>query len=540
MSRIIRWTSDLPNRVLEQTKQTDYFLYLVVGAIFAAHLAVALSHGGPVAVPDIPAYVGYGQWFGGQSPVLPEAQYHPGFGMLLTPLVWLGLDGSELHSAALIMNGILAAFLVVLTNKYAQMLGVSPGSRRLIMILVCVYPGVSSASRVALPETLLTVIVMLTAVLVEKRSSSSIRWAGFICGLSVAIHPRAVTLVFAFLFLLVMKRGSIDKRRALLGLTLGSITTILVLLVSQTWLGPRVASSVNVIGFAERAGVAAGQILAIGAASGGLVLVALQSSGRSLFRKCERIRTSESYLVVGLLGMVVMGGWVLGGGDRPDVMLYSRYVDLWTLPLVVVAISKYEIKAFNKIQLMGATAVAISCAVMTVLLVPTSGQPYRTIMTLPNSWAWQLASGKQIFVVVAVTALTCLLLLALLVGIKLEIIVIALIAVSSLSAVASQVKLRSIGQISENQSTLAVFLQEDPSCISYDRDTTKPYVIWLYRMQLPESEHRSISLESKERPCGRHVLAGVTALEQCDGAEFIKKEESGNWGLWTYPQDGCN
>ena len=472
--------------------------------------------------------------------MLPEAQYNPGFGMLLTPLVWLGLDGSELHSAALALNGVLAAFVVYLANKYAQMLGVSPGVRRLILILVCVYPGVSSASRVALPETLLTVIVMLTAVLIESRSPRNIRWAGFMCGLSVAIHPRAITLVFAFLLLLVIKRWSIDKRRSLFGLALGSITTILVLLVSQTWLGPRVASSVNVTGFAERAGIAAGQIVAIGAASGGLVLLALLSSGCSLFSKCERIRTSEFYLVVGLLGMVLMGGWVLGGGDRPDVMLYSRYVDLWTLPLVVVAISKYETKAFNKIHLLIATAVAISCAVMTVLLVPTSGQPYRTIMTLPNSWAWQLTSGKQINVVVAVTALTCLLLVALLAGIKLKIIIAALIAVSSLSTVTSQVKLRSIGQISENQSTLAVLLKDEPSCISYDRDTTKPYAIWLYRMQLPKSEHRSLSLESKERPCGRHVLAGVTALQQCDGAQFIKKEERGNWGLWTYPEDGCN
>ena len=35
--------------------------------------------------------------------------------------------------------------------------------------------------------------------------------------------------------------------------------------------------------------------------------------------------------VFGVLVMAVLGGWVLGGGDRPDLVMYSRYVSTRSL-----------------------------------------------------------------------------------------------------------------------------------------------------------------------------------------------------------------
>ena len=94
----------------------------IIAALTAlTHCLVASVHGGPVAVPDVSAYLSVPQWLAGG--VLPDPlHFFPGYGFLLAPAGWL--DGADLHSVALVFNGLLAGGCVVgaalLANSYGR------------------------------------------------------------------------------------------------------------------------------------------------------------------------------------------------------------------------------------------------------------------------------------------------------------------------------------------------------------------------------------------------------------------------------------
>ena len=92
--------------------------------------------------------------------------------------------------------------------------------------------------------------------------------------------------------------------------------------------------------------------------------------------------------------------------------------------------------------------------------------------------------------------------------------------------------------IADAQSTATKFVPSHTTCLAHDA-TAKNYALWLYRLELPEVEHKRLDLASGAAPCGNHVIAGTEALKFCDAAEMVIKEPRANWGLWTYPTQGC-
>ena len=97
-------------------RRPDYEIALR-GAPFGAtavHLVIALTHGGPVAVPDVSAYLNITQrLWGGFS--VPELPYHPGFGLVVGPFGFLG--GDAVHTAALCVNAALAGLTVWMVQR---------------------------------------------------------------------------------------------------------------------------------------------------------------------------------------------------------------------------------------------------------------------------------------------------------------------------------------------------------------------------------------------------------------------------------------
>ena len=93
--------------------------WAAAGATATIHSVIAVTHGGPVAVPDVSAYLAVTQWlYGG---VLPgDLAYHPGYGLLLAPLGWL--NGDSLHTAALCVNALLAGLCVLLAARLVRLL----------------------------------------------------------------------------------------------------------------------------------------------------------------------------------------------------------------------------------------------------------------------------------------------------------------------------------------------------------------------------------------------------------------------------------
>ncbi|HSL59245.1 MAG TPA: hypothetical protein VK866_15470, partial [Acidimicrobiales bacterium] len=128
-----------------------------------------LTQAGPVALPDETAYLAVARWVAGQGEPLATG-HHPGFGLLLAPFALVGVRGLDLHTAALVVNALLAGGAVLLTAALARALhpGASPWLARAAAALAVVFPALAVGARIAWPETTLTVMVLATAVLLAR------------------------------------------------------------------------------------------------------------------------------------------------------------------------------------------------------------------------------------------------------------------------------------------------------------------------------------------------------------------------------------
>jgi len=114
----------------------------VLLALLAVHLRIAIVAGGPVAVPDVPAYLGIAQWVGGDGLALGHIPFQPGYGLVIAPLVavaqvsLLDTQGEVVHYLALVVNSLAAAAAVAQalltragTPSSGPRMGHDPGSR---------------------------------------------------------------------------------------------------------------------------------------------------------------------------------------------------------------------------------------------------------------------------------------------------------------------------------------------------------------------------------------------------------------------------
>jgi hypothetical protein len=157
-------------------------------------------------------------------------------------------------------------------------------------------------------------------------------------------------------------------------------------------------------------------------------------------------------------------------------------------------------------------------------------------MTLELGVFWSLLNQDLVLILISVTALGCLSILISRRGAVIPLILFGLIAVSSTWV--NHRHLQAVGHISEGQVTAAKAVPDEAICLAHDI-STKSYAMWLYRLELPRIEHQRVDLGTGAVPCGNYVIAGEDALNFCNGAEMIAKEPRANWGLWTYPPEGC-
>ena len=133
----------LQSILLSQTRN-----WTLGAGVAIAHAVVALLHGGPVAVPDVSAYLSVAQWpYGGV--LLPELAFHPAYGILLIPVGWL--DGGSLHTAALMLNGIVAGLCVWLAGCFAKTMSTSPWVWTTASIVAAFHPSLAVSSRIGWP-----------------------------------------------------------------------------------------------------------------------------------------------------------------------------------------------------------------------------------------------------------------------------------------------------------------------------------------------------------------------------------------------------
>ena len=489
------------------------------------HALVAVTHGGPVAVPDVSAYLSFAQWIHGG--VLPaNLAFHPGYGLVLSPFG--SLNGATLHTLALICNGALAASCVLLAAGLARRLNGPPWTIRVAIIVAAVHPALSSSSRVAWPETLLAVIVMCAALML---TSSRFVAAGAICGLAVAVHPRAIVLVMAIVVL------SITQRRIkplLAGLAPGLLVTGLLLQITESWPSARIQAAQSLGDGPGPFTTTLGQWLALVAGTAGLAALGIFVGLRALRSRTES--TSTAFVALSALGMLLLGGWVLTGSARIDTLMYDRYMSPWIVPLTVIGIVAVAQRTIG-------TRAQIITGLLTVASVITAisasgGQSFeaRRIMTLSQSSLWMTFDSQLVPVAVTAGLIATLGIASIRQGPLIPLALMSIVAVSS--TVINHVHLRDVGQIAEGQNTAAVLVPQNVPCLAHDI-SSKPYAMWLYRLELPDMRHQRVNLAAGEEPCGNYVIAATDALDDCIDATLLIAEPLATWGLWRYPSNGC-
>jgi hypothetical protein len=489
-------------------------------------MVVALTHGGPVAVPDVSVYLSFAQWpYGSLLPSDPA--FFPGYGLLLTPLGWM--SGSGLHTAALLLNSLAAGACVVLAARLARSLGASSKLTTVAAALAAVHPSISTSSRIAWPETCLVVVVLAICLTVDKH-----RWtlAGVIAGLAMALHPRVMVIVVATVVVATMK-----KRLMLLakGLAPALALTGLILQWTNSWPSARLSAAQSIGDGPNPLLTASGQWLALGAGTAGLASAGLLMAMRRL--RSSSTSASEMFLSVSALGMLALGGWALAGSDRIDTLLYGRYIGPWAVPLAVLGLIAVRRGDFTpKLKWV---AVASTLVPLTLCLAASSavGVSLRRIMTLGLGSVWSVLDNRLTFTLVVAASLCVVAYATMARGPSIA--VAMFIVLASASTITNHGHLNEVGKIADGQVTVAALVPEGTRCLSHDA-SAKSYAMWLYRLELPGMQHRRVHLAAGQQPCGGYVIAGTDALNDCDGAELLATEPRAQWGLWRYPTQSCD
>lgn len=327
----------------------------LAAAVAVVHVVLALRAGGPVALPDVVAYLSVATWAAGEGPLVISPVYAPGFGLLLAPAAWLTSSAATLHAVALVVNGIVHALVVVVAVELARCLAPSrrgvAGVRpmcwmcALMGAFAATFPALVSASTIAWAEPTLALILCAIALCVARAAgaggaSCQRRWllvAGVLAGVAPVFHPRLVVLLGALAVSVAASRA-LQRwwRWAVTGAVLGVVLAVGAYVLTGLWPTARTveaAGSVN----SEWLGVAAGQMIALAAATFGVGLVGLFAS--LWLRRDSSTWSVATFLSTGATGVVLIGGLALAGSDRADVFAYGRYVAPWAVPLVAVGLA---------------------------------------------------------------------------------------------------------------------------------------------------------------------------------------------------------
>ena len=579
----------------------------VLLALLAVHLRIAIVAGGPVAVPDVPAYLGIAQWVGGDGLALGHIPFQPGYGLVIAPLVavaqvsLLDTQGEVVHYLALVVNSLAAAAAVVVAGRLGLV-----GSRRWWVagaagLIAAVHPSLSAASRIAWPETLLTLFVLVAALAVafavlHAGSAASRRaWAraGLFATLAVALHARMIVLVVAVVATALLCRIGRRAWAALgVGLAAGGTATAVALTLTDTWPTERLSEAAQLDRGAEPIATVSGQLLALGGGTAGLGLIGLVAGlGAAIWLARNRsagipdpLTAALLCLALGAIGAVMLGGWTLTGSARADALLYGRYVDPWAVPLVAVTLAQLASRRRsrpNASSLLGASAAVavIACAVVVGSAGGYDAAP-RRIMTLSFSPAWNLFDERlgAVAVVALVVALLGMVLAAVALrgrapvdhgeivasapaptsgaatdaarvdaasvpGVAMGALVTVVLVLGAVATVSNHRHLADVGAVARDQvvaaGTVADAVDDGLTCLAHDRASVPEYALWLYRLELPEIDHERVELDYGDRLCSELVVAHDDLAQRCTNARHLVDEPAASWALWHLPERTC-
>lgn len=422
----VRRDNHLASAVGQARPRAARWCWWLAGGVTVAHVVLALRAGGPVALPDVTAYLSVASWAAGEGPLVTSPVYAPGFGLLLAPAAWLTSSADGLHTAALVVNGLAHGLLVVVAVEMARCLAASGGVRsgasgaRWVSVLTGAFAAtfgpLVAASTIAWPEPLVALVVGTAALCLARASGVHRRWlfaATALAGVAPVLHPRLVVLVGALGVSVALSPPlRRDWRWAASGAMLGGAIAAAAYAATGLWPAARTADAVGAAADGWLV-VAAGQMIVLAAATFGVGLVGAVAP--LWMRRDNGCWPVAAFLSVSAVGVVLAGALSLAGSDRADVFAYGRYVEPWAVPLVVVglvtlmALSARDERLPVRSRRLGVVWSAlglcgVAVAVALVLAPDAALRSALTVMTLSAGALWVLAGSANVVGVVMLAA----------------------------------------------------------------------------------------------------------------------------------------
>ena len=157
-------------------------------------------------------------------------------------------------------------------------------------------------------------------------------------------------------------------------------------------------------------------------------------------------------------------------------------------------------------------------------------------MTLDVGVLWEWLGHSPVTVGLVALAIVVVGIIASRYSVRVPLLLLFLVALPS--TILNHQHLHRVGQVADGQATSAQVVPTSLTCLSHD-NSVKSYAIWLYKLELPQIEHRRVDLSKGQRPCDRYVIADISLVDTCVGATLVHKEPRASWGLIVYPEQGC-
>ena len=398
------------------------------------HAGFGLLRTGPAVVADEPGYL-----FGvrvlagtGSGPLAGTSYYRGGWSLLLVPFELAASSPEAVFAAAVVLNAVLAAAVVPLVFLLLRRhLRAAPRPALVGALVSGCYPSLHVLSQAALPESLLAVLVLLTALcLGELARGGGVAWAaglGAVLAYSYAVHGRSIALVGVGVLLL----GHLAVRRRI---GAPAVVTALVVLALGLVLGALLDGHLRDTGYDGAAADDVGDRLRRLADGSGLagtlrnlvghswyaavaslgVLPLLLARWRDPDLRARLHGTGIAGVAVGLvaLGFLGLSTVFLSQPLRPDHLVYGRYVEA-ALPLLLgLGVAELVRRRPRRAEVLGAMGGVAVLTVLTVAVrVETAGGPNRwNVASLPAAPTGEL--GVPVLLLAGAVALVVLLALA--------------------------------------------------------------------------------------------------------------------------------
>lgn len=306
-------------------------------------------------VPDESAQLAMARWLGGGTRwnMFDHITWRPGYAVVVAPLWRLTGDGEAFVRATLTLNAIIAGLsAIVLARLLRRWTELAPLTCAAIAGAVALAPAAISSSAYTWAETLVTltflgtvwatqrtidtgrtrdaimaVVVAAGAMTVHGRSLTLLPAAALVCIVVLVVHRRWIGATTTATLAVVTGTASLAFTRWVLGNvwdeaadsnTAGSVierldapVALAQSLAGQTWY--QLVASLGLVG------IGAGMVLA------------------ALVRPSGRVdRSAAIVLTVLTAPLILTSVTFMSGRDRPDQLVYGRYVDAVAWPLVAL------------------------------------------------------------------------------------------------------------------------------------------------------------------------------------------------------------